>query len=222
MYTVVHHPDYPECDCSYVFMPDGSELCAFYANGSDKHAHMVADAMNGISKGVTGHSHTFCPYCNPCRKHEELIACKDAMRVLASFVGNGPGSGEFTNALDMEVRIREGINTIVDVETRRREKSEAYAVHLADLLEQAVGEIEGVEAEYGDKAPDRLSVEIRAALAKNPATARNDGAGDGLPESERVAAGPDQHCPHEYGPNGNCPWCPAPFGAAGPAQRPSE
>jgi len=48
---------------------------------------------------------------------------RDAMSSLSSWLGHGLG-GEKTSAREFEERIRAGVNTIIEVETKRRQEAE--------------------------------------------------------------------------------------------------
>jgi hypothetical protein len=107
-------------DGTFVDMPDGSRMLAIgpCADGDD----------DDFGHETWNHVHTFCPHCKPCRKAERLAGFEDAMVRLASWLGHGPGSAEATTPEDMEERIRQGVETMIRVETSRHQSGNEWEV----------------------------------------------------------------------------------------------
>lgn len=64
---------------------------------------------------------------------QEREACRDVLSSLSSWLGQGFGDGSVT-ADEFEARIRAGVDTIVDVEVRRREHATAERDRLANVI----------------------------------------------------------------------------------------
>lgn len=96
-----------------------------YTNEPD-HIAFLLRRLTSLSMSTRSGA-TFCPHCNPCR-HQG--AAQDAMLRLSSWLGQGPGGGEFTSVEDMEARIRAGVETL-----KNSELDELRAHYAAEIAE---------------------------------------------------------------------------------------
>lgn len=126
------------------------------------------------------HSHTFCPHCNPCRRAAEITPLEDALRSLASYVGNGGYNALTVNAAEFEAKIREGIDRLNAAAQEKIAEQEAPIPMLLFCPRCEHQHIDAPEPETGWTNPPHAE---RIAAARPSAEARIKALRD---ESERL------------------------------------